>query len=239
MLKKWLQGVEVAEVTLALPFLQVTLRPISDSDAPIARVAQPKQLELTNQLVEIKVTPSHQDSSTMATKDVLATKLYWTVASAIGNDDKPRFMFGWVELNNVLELRPGDIFGLALTCKNTLGRVAYNVRVAMSGVAFLDRVPGAIRKGSGQRWSSEENALRDVSSGVLLKYFNSDEFYLLKCLLRVPLHPKNVQKFQFETCRVSWMNEFGDIDETLINDLTPRNYLGSYASGFTNEPFER
>lgn len=196
-LGKWFRSVEVAEISLSLPFVQVSLKPVEDPrpepadgpsgsptpSPPAVAAARPAPAASTQpQRVELLVTERTAPSGQPGADEIFATRLTYVVCQEIRPDGLPVFRFRWRPFAGAIDLYPGDILWLRLSCYNRAGRVLHNVPIQVRDLPLIERLPGVVTcQGEVHAW------LRSLARGMTVSHYNPSDRYVLHCLCRTPL----------------------------------------------------
>lgn len=206
LIKKWFKGVEISEVSLVLPFVQISLKPSAEEiDRYSAKVKNFDQNTIQQRQVQLDVVKD--SASSQIAQGVVKVRYAYRIAERflpvyrdkgyssliglmLGATDRnfydyPRFG-EFCRLSGQMEVHSGDVVWFSTYYENISGRVLNKIPVSMGPLTFLQGLQGIAYSDS----SKEYSWMEDITSSFVVEYINPDSWVVLNCFCRIPENPK-------------------------------------------------
>jgi hypothetical protein len=214
-IKKWFNGVEVAEVALTLPFVQIVLKPSEEEQTNriSAQIRGPANQSVQRHQVQLNVSKDSANSLIAegllrvvyayrklehiipeymgSTSPSLFNKLFAKGEQKRAFYDYPKFESTDRILTGDVELHANEVILFTSAFLNESQRVLHNVPISLRTLPFLKKLDGCILTADGMRWVS------DVTKEHSVKYINTGEGAAVLCFCRVPTKLSANKNFTF------------------------------------------
>jgi hypothetical protein len=201
MFQKWKKGVELAEISILLPFVQLTLKPMG-ADSPGSGIVE---LKNNGNQLDLRIASKAAYDHAFVENNFIERKTYYrlvteVVASDDGDDLRHHSLKweSWRALEGKVTLYQGDILWLTTVLNNSAGRVLYEIPVTMGYLPFARKLPCLVtthKKNSRQFDYGEKGT--DTTQGTKIDLWHADMVCVLHCLCRVPKSVTNSKDIQF------------------------------------------
>ena len=166
--RKWFGGVEVSEVSIVLPFVQIALKPSSKSETTaVAHAVHEGNIATDIPVVDLTVNAKKLESIAMVNQGLIKTELAYKIALAMSGENYVSKWSKWQRLTGNIELFCGDVVWLVWCFQNASDKVLHNIQMDMLHLPFVSGLPGVFVLGStGSQIGSASSSVQSYHSDV-------------------------------------------------------------------------
>jgi len=196
MFKRWGKGVEVSELSIVLPFVQITLRPSDDDVNPPETIQSVSKKVQSSAQINLEI--AHEITQDFDTTELLSAYYFQTptridhVSTIYERDSRAKLRtyrmldcpvfdkYDWQDLSGSVVMRANDTVWFVALYKNVSEKILYNVPFSFASLPFLKGVYGYIRTPKGFLY------VNDVTKTQKLEYLNPYDSVIFHCVCKIP-----------------------------------------------------